>query len=158
MDLIYMKYTHPLTIIAPDRSHTIELINNVQDKTNDLAYYINKLSDLAKTIQRNTKWTKKVYLGGAKPQTLTGEVIFNIEHFIADVENDYHGDCMTPYRRYAANPRRCIHCQGTHASEDHHLSVSIPIVSNSGHTGLSLPQEQTQTNTDNNTSHKHKNM
>jgi hypothetical protein len=157
MDLIYMKYTHPLTIIAPDRSHTIELINNVQDKTNDLAYYINKLSDLAETIQRNTKWTKKVYLGGAKPQTLTGEVIFNIEHFIADVENDYHGDCMTPYRRYAANPRRCIHCQGTHASEDHHLSVSIPIVSNSGHTGLSPPQEQTQTNTDNNTSHKHKN-
>jgi hypothetical protein len=64
---------------------------------------------------------------------------------------------MTPYRRYAANPRRCIHCQGTHASEDHHLSVSIPIVSNSGHTGLSPPQEQTQTNTDNNTSHKHKN-
>jgi hypothetical protein len=157
MDLIYMKYTHPLTIIAPDRSHTIELINNVQDKTNDLAYYINKLSDLAETIQRNTKWTKKVYLGGAKPQTLTGEVIFNIEHFIADVENDYHGDCMTPYRRYAANPRRCIHCQGTHASEDHHLSVSIPIVSNSGHIGLSPPQEQTQTNTDDNASHKHKN-
>jgi hypothetical protein len=115
-----MKYTHPLTTIAPDRSHTIELINNVQDKTNDLAYYINKLSDLAETIQRNTKWTKKVYLGGAKPQTLTGEVIFNIEHFIADVENDYHGDCMTPYRRHATNPRRCIHCQGTHASEDHH--------------------------------------
>jgi hypothetical protein len=157
MDLICMKYTHPLTMIAPDRSHTIELINNVQDKTNDLAYYINKLSDLAETIQQNTKWTKKVYLGGAKSQTLSGEVIFNIEHFIADVENNYHGYCMTPYRRHAANPRHCIHCQGTHASEDHHLSVSIPIVSNSGHTGLSPPQEQTQTNTDNNTAHKHKN-
>jgi hypothetical protein len=64
---------------------------------------------------------------------------------------------MMPYRRYAANPRRCIHCQGTHASEDHHLSVSIPIVSNSGHTGVSTPQEQTQTNTDDNTSNKHKN-
>jgi hypothetical protein len=114
MDLICMKYTHPLTMIAPDRSHTIELINNVQDKMNDLAYYINKLSDLTETIQRNTKWTKKVYLGGAKPQTLSGEVIFNIEHFIADVENDYHGDCMTLYCRHAANPRRCIHCQGTH--------------------------------------------
>jgi hypothetical protein len=94
MDLICMKYTHPLTTIAPDRSHTIVLINNVQDKTNDLAYYINKLSDLTETIQRNTKWTKKVYLGGAKPQTLSGEVIFNIEHFIADVEHDYHEDCM----------------------------------------------------------------
>jgi hypothetical protein len=112
MDLICMKYTHPLTMIAPDRSHTIELINNVQDKTNDLAYYINKLSDLTETIQWNTKWTKKVYLGGAKPQTLSGEVIF--KHFIADVENDYHGDCMTPYRRHATNHHRCIHCQGTH--------------------------------------------
>jgi hypothetical protein len=158
MDLIYMKYTHPLTTITPDKSHTIELINNVQDKTNDLAYYINKLSDLAETIQRNTKWTKKVYLGGARPQTLSGEVIFNIKHFIADVENDYHGDCMTPYCRHAANPRCCIHCQGAHASEDHHLSVSIPIMSNSGHTGLLPPQEQTQTNTDNNASRKHKNM
>jgi hypothetical protein len=157
MDLICMKYTHPLTTIAPDRSHTIKLINNVQDKTNNLAYYINKLSDLAETIQRNTKWTKRVYLGGAKPQTLSGEVIFNIEHFIADVENNYHRDCMMPYCRHAANPRRCIHCQGTHASEDHHLSVSVPIVSNSGYTGLSPPQEQTQTNTNNNTAHKHKN-
>jgi hypothetical protein len=105
MDLICMKYTHPLTTIAPDRSHTIELINNVQDKTNDLAYYINKLSDLTETIQRNTKWTKKVYLRGAKPQTLSGEVIFNIEHFIADVENDYHGDCMTPYRRHGGEEK-----------------------------------------------------
>jgi hypothetical protein len=86
-----------ITTIAPDRSHTIELINNVQDKTNDLAYYINKLSDLTETIQWNTKWTKKVYLGGAKPQMLSGEVIFSIKHFIADVENDYHGDCMMPY-------------------------------------------------------------
>jgi hypothetical protein len=51
MDLICMKYTHPLTMIAPDRSHTIELINNVQDKMNDLTYYINKLSNLTKTIQ-----------------------------------------------------------------------------------------------------------
>jgi hypothetical protein len=156
MDLICMKYTHPLTTIAPDRSHTIELINNVQDKTNDLAYYINKLSNLTETIQRNTKWTKKVYLGGAKPQTLSGEVIFNIEHFIADVENDYHGDCMTPYRRHAANPRRCIHCQGTHASEDHHLSLTVPIVSNSGYPVLLPIQEQIETSANNDTPHSYK--
>jgi hypothetical protein len=103
MDLIFLKHTHPVTTIVPDRSHTIELVNNVQDKTNDLAYYIDKLSDLTDTIQRNTKWTKKVYLGGAKPQTLSGEVIFNIEHFIAEVEHNYHGESMMPYRRYAAN-------------------------------------------------------
>jgi hypothetical protein len=156
MDLICMKYTHPLTTITPDRSHTIELINNIQDKTNDLAYYINKLSDLTETIQRNTKWTKKVYLGGAKPQTLSGEVIFNIEHFIADVENDYHGDCMTPYRRHAANHRRCIHCQGTHASEDHHLSLTVPTVSNSGYPVLPPIQEQIETSANNETPHNYK--
>jgi hypothetical protein len=156
MDLICMKYTHPLTMIAPDRSHTIELINNIQDKTNDLAYYINKLSDLTETIQWNTKWTKKVYLGGAKPQTLSGEVIFNIEHFIADVENNYHGDCMTPYHRHAANHHRCIHCQGTHASEDHHLSLTVPIVSNSGYPVLPLIQEQIETSANDNTPHSYK--
>jgi hypothetical protein len=156
MDLICMKYTHPLTMIAPDRSHTIELINNVQDKMNDLAYYINKLSDLTETIQWNTKWTKKVYLGGAKPQTLSGEVIFNIEHFIADVENDYHGDCMTLYCRYAANPRRCIHCQGTHASEDHYLSLTVPIVSNSGYPVLLPIQEQIETSANDDTPHSSK--
>jgi hypothetical protein len=153
MDLICMKYTHPLTTIAPDRSHTIELINNIQDKTNNLAYYINKLSDLTETIQRNTKWTKKVYLGGAKPQTLSGEVIFNIKHFIADVEHDYHGDCMMPYRRHAANHHRCIHCQGTHASEDHHLSLTVPIVSNSGYPVLPPIQEQIETSTNDDTPH-----
>jgi hypothetical protein len=156
MDLICMKYTHPLTTIVPDRSHTIELINNVQDKTNDLAYYINKLSDLTETIQRNTKWTKKVYLGGAKHQTLSGEVIFNIEHFIADVENNYHRDCMMPYRRHAANHRHCIHCQGTHASEDHHLSLTVPIVSNSGYPVLPPIQEQIETSTNDDTPHSYK--
>jgi hypothetical protein len=153
MDLIVLKHTHPITTIVPDKSHTIELVNNVQDKTNDLAYYINKLSDLTNTIQQNTKWTKKVYLGGAKPQTLSGEVIFNIEHFITEVEHKYHGESMTPYRRYAANHRRCTHCQGTHASEDHHLSLSIPIVSDSGYPVLLPIQEQIETSTNDDTPH-----
>jgi hypothetical protein len=142
MDLIVLKHTHLATMIVPDKSHTIELVNNVQDKTNDLAYYIDKLSDLTDTIQWNTKWTKKVYLGGAKPQTLSGEVIFNIDHFIAEVEHDYHRESMTPYHRYATNHCHCIHCQGTHASEDHHLSLAIPIVSNSGYPVLPPIQEQ----------------
>jgi hypothetical protein len=156
MDLIILKHTHPVTMIVPDRSHTIELVKNVQDKTNDLAYYIDKLSDLTNTIQRNTKWTKKVYLEGAKPQTLSGEVIFNIEHFIAEVEHNYHRESMMPYRRYAANHCRCIHCQGTHASEDHHLSLAIPTVSNSGYPVLPLIQEQIETSADNNTPHSYK--
>jgi hypothetical protein len=156
MDLICLKYTHPLITIAPDRSHTIELVNNVQDKMNDLTYYINKLSDLTDIIQRNTKWTKKVYLGGAKPQTLSGEVIFNIKHFIAEVEHDYHGESMMPYCRYATNHCRCIHCQGTHASEDHHLSLTVPIVSNSGYPVLPPIQEQIETSANNDTPHSYK--
>jgi hypothetical protein len=51
MDLIFLKHTHLATMIVPDKSHTIELVSNVQDKTNDLAYYIDKLSDLTDTIQ-----------------------------------------------------------------------------------------------------------
>jgi hypothetical protein len=156
MDLIFLKYTHPLTMIAPDRSHTIELVNNVQDKMNNLTYYINKLSNLTDTIQRNAKWTKKVYLGGAKPQTLSGEVIFNIKHFIAEIEHDYHGESMMLYRRYAANHRHCIHCQGTHASEDHHLSLAIPTVSNSGYPVLPLILEQIETSANDDTPHSYK--
>ena len=49
---------------------------------------------------------------------------------------------MSPRRYYAAASSRCIHCKGTHASEDHHLSVSIPSLPNTGHTVLSPPQEQ----------------
>jgi hypothetical protein len=143
-------------MIAPDRSHTIELVNNVQDKTNNLTYYINKLSDFTDTIQRNTKWTKKVYLGGAKPQMLSGEVIFNIKHFITEVEHNYHRESMTLYRQYAANHRCCIHCQGTHASEDHHLSLAIPTVSNSGYPVLPLIQEQIETSANDDTPHSYK--
>jgi hypothetical protein len=77
----------------------------------------------------------------------------NLNRFITNIETRAYGNSMRPY---AAN-RRCIHCQGTHASEDHHLSVSVPIVSNSGYAGLSPPQEQTQTDANNNASHKYKN-
>ena len=36
-------------------------------------------------------------------------------------------------------------CSGTHASEDHHLSIGIPIVSNSGDTNVSLHLETKET-------------
>ena len=49
---------------------------------------------------------------------------------------------MSPRRYYATASNQCIHCKGTHASEDHHLSVSIPSLPNTGHTVLPLPQEQ----------------
>ena len=51
-----------------------------------------------------------------------------------------------PAYQYAAHRNRCIHCTGTHASEDHHLSLTIPLVSNSGTTIVSLHQETKMTN------------
>jgi hypothetical protein len=61
-----------------------------------------------------------------------------------------------PYCRYAANHRCCIHCQGTHAFEDHHLSLAIPIVSNSGYPVLPPIQEQIETSTNDDTPHNYK--
>jgi hypothetical protein len=84
---------------------------------------------------------------------ITTDQQVNLNRFITNIETRAYGNSMCPY----ATNCRCIHCQGTHASEDHHLSVSVPIVSNSGYVGLSPPQEQTQTDANNNASHKYKN-
>ena len=58
--------------------------------------------------------------------------------------------------RFHATRRHCIHCQGTHNSEDHHLSVSVPPLSIPGHTSLSLPLEQAQATTDHHRSSNYK--
>ena len=58
--------------------------------------------------------------------------------------------------RFHATRQRCIHCQGTHNSEDHHLSVSVPPLSIPGHTSLSPPLEQAQATTDHHRSHNYK--
>ena len=78
----------------------------------------------------------------------------HVDHLLGCIESRDNGNSM----RYHAANCRCIHCQGTHASEDHHLSVSVPSVFNSGHIGLLLPLEQTQTRTNNNTPRNYKNM
>ena len=44
----------------------------------------------------------------------------------------------------------------THASEDHHLSVSVPPVFGKGHIGLSPPLEQAQMTTFHNRPHNYK--
>jgi hypothetical protein len=63
---------------------------------------------------------------------------------------------MMPYCQYATNHHHCIHCQGTHASEDHHLSLTVPIVSNSGYPVLPLIQEQIETSANDDTPHSYK--
>ena len=51
-----------------------------------------------------------------------------------------------PTYQYATCCNWCIHCTGTHASEDHHLSLAIPLVSNSGTTIIPPHQETKTTN------------
>ena len=77
----------------------------------------------------------------------------HLNRFITNIETRAYGNSMRPYAAH----RRCIHCQGTHDSGDHHLFVSVPIVSNTGYTGLSPPQEPTQTSANNNASEHYKN-
>ena len=76
----------------------------------------------------------------------------HVDHLLGCIESRDNGNSM----RYHAANHRCIHCQGTHASEDHHLSVSVPPVCNPGHIGLLLPLEQAQTTTVHNRPHNYK--
>ena len=73
------------------------------------------------------------------------ETEFNITYIIGEVESDHQEEHM-PSHHYAAHHNQCIHCSGTHASEDHHLSLGIPIVSNSGDTNVLPHQEIKATN------------
>ena len=75
-----------------------------------------------------------------------------VDHLLGCIESRDNGNSMC----YHAANRCCIHCQGTHASEDHHLSVSVPPVCNPGHIGLSPPLEQAQTTTVHNRPHNYK--
>ena len=93
-------------------------------------------------MKQTTKWTRNLYPNGTKPQRFSARTAFNMKHYITDIEQTHQGDCMSPRCYYAATSSRCIHCKGTHASEDHHLSISIPSLPNTGRTVLLLPQEQ----------------
>ena len=75
---------------------------------------------------------------------LSEETEFDVAYIIGEVESDHQEELMPSYH-YAAHQNRCIHCTGTHTSEDHHLSIGIPIVSNSGDTNVSLHQETKET-------------
>ena len=76
----------------------------------------------------------------------------HVDHLLGCIESRDNSNSMC----YHAANRCCIHCQGTHASEDHHLSVSVPPVCNPGHIGLLLPLEQAQMTTVHNRPHNYK--
>ena len=99
-----------------------------------------------------TNWMTRLYQNGAEPVNFTTEQSSRVDHLLGCIESRDNGNSM----RYHAANRCCIHCQGTHASEDHHLSVSVPPVFNSGHIGLSPPLEQAQMTTFHNRPHNYK--
>jgi hypothetical protein len=153
IDLLFFTHHHRPHQIVPDQHHILEYFRDTRERVQQITFLIDQVLTLTRQIKDTTNWMTKVYPEGTDLMNITADQQDNLNRFITNIETRAYGNSMCPY---AAN-RRCIHCQGTHASEDHHLSVSVPIVSNSGRTGLSSPQEQTQTNTDNNASHKHKN-
>ena len=95
-------------------------------------------------MKEASKWTKKAFPNGPDPVKHSEETEFNITYIIGEVESD-HKEHM-PAFQYAAHHNWCIHCTGTHASEDHHLSLGISLVSNSGTTIVPLHQETKMTN------------
>ena len=95
-------------------------------------------------MKEASKWTKKAFPNGPDPIKHSEETEFNMAYMyiIGEVESD-HQEHM-PAFQYATHCNRCIHCSGTHASEDHHLSLAIPLVSNSG-TIIIPPHQETKT-------------
>ena len=139
MDLMFLKHHHTHDTIILDQNHVIDLINQTNDETSKLAYHLNKAHQSAIRMKEASKWMKKAFPNGPDPVKHSEETKFNIAYIIGEVKSD-HQEHMPAYQ-YAACRNQCIHCSGTHASEDHHLSLGIPLVSNSGNTIVPLHQK-----------------
>ena len=126
MDLLFLKHLHPLTTIMPDHSHVTELLEETHKKTLDLSFLIDQAHALTIQMKLATNWTTRPYQNGAEPVNFSTEQSSHIDHLLGSIESRDNGSSM----RYHAANHCCIHCQGTHASEDHHLSVSVPPVFN----------------------------
>ena len=153
MDLLFLKRLHPLTMITPDHSHAMELLDNTQRKTQELSFLIDQAHTISVQIKQVTKWMTRVYQNRVELVNFTMEQSSHVDQLLGHIESRDNGNPM----RYHAAYRQCIHCKGAHASEDHHLSVSVPPVFNTGHIGLLPPLEQTQTRANSNTPHNYKN-
>ena len=153
MDLLFLKHLHPLTTIMSDHSHVTELLDETHKKTQELSFLIDQAHALTIRMGLATNWTTRLYQDGAGPVNFTTEQSSRIDHLLGCIESRDNSNSMHYY--HAANCR-CIHCQGTHTSEDHHLSVSVPPVCNPGHIGLSPPLEQAQMTTFHNRPHNYK--
>ena len=152
MDLLFLKHLHPLTTIMPDHSHVTELLDETHKRTQDLSFLIDQAHALSVRMKLATDWTTRLYQKGAGPVNFNTEQVNRIEHLLGHIVSRDNRNSM----RFHATRQRCIHCQGTHNSEDHHLSISVPPLSIPSDTSLSPPLEQAQATTDHHRSRNYK--
>jgi hypothetical protein len=143
MDLVFLKH-QATTEVVPDQSHIMEYFEDTKDHVHDLTGIIDKLNAEIRLLKLTTNWTARLPQEGANRAYISASDMDTIKEFIKQIESEDQNNSM-PHHYYATN-NQCLHCKGTHASEDHHLSLGILIVSNSGYIDILLPQEQTHPN------------
>jgi hypothetical protein len=139
MNLILFNHSHPSTMITPNKGHVMEMIDIANDKATELEQLANKLTDESRRLKRLTNWVKNSYPNGTKAIKLPPRVTYMVEYATKEVDQLE----MPSNARYRHGQYRCIHCKGKHASEDHHLSLGIRLVSDTGTTRLPTNQEKT---------------
>ena len=103
MDLMFLKHHHPADTIIPDRCHVIDLINQVNDETSELAYYVNKVHHSTVKMREASKWMKKAFPKGPIPMKHLEETEYNITYIIGEVESNHQEEPMPSYHHYATN-------------------------------------------------------
>jgi hypothetical protein len=143
MDLVFLKH-QATTEVVPNQSHIMEYFEDAKKCVHDLTGIINKLNAEIRLLKLTANWTARLPQEGANRAYISTSDMDTIKEFIKQIESEDQNDSMP--RHYYATNNRCLHCKGTYTSEDHHLSLGIAIVSNSGYIDILLPQEQTHPN------------
>ena len=86
MDLMFLKHHHTHDAIILDQNHVIDLINQTNDETSELAYHLNKAHRSAIRMKEASKWTKKAFPKGPDPVKHLEETEFNTTYIIEEVE------------------------------------------------------------------------
>ena len=89
MDLMFLKHHHSPNTIVLDQNHIIDLINQTNNETSELAYHLNKAHQSTIRMKEASKWMKKAFPKGPDPIKHSEETEFNIAYIIGEVESDH---------------------------------------------------------------------
>ena len=67
---MFLKHHHTHDAIIPDQNHIIDLINQTNDETSELAYHLNKAHWSAIRMKEASKWMKEAFPKGPDPVKL----------------------------------------------------------------------------------------